>query len=148
MADQTTSSITIDASPADVMAVLADFDSYPEWARAVKEVEVVSPGLHGRADTVRFVLDAGAIKDEYVLAYTWTGQEKVSWTLVRGSVLKALDGSYVLVGRGGSTQVTYHLTVDVTIPMIGLIKRKAEKMIIDTALTELKKRVESPRQSI
>jgi ribosome-associated toxin RatA of RatAB toxin-antitoxin module len=148
MAEQTTSSIRIDAAPADVMAVIADFDAYPEWTGAVREVEVISTDRDGRADTVRFVLDAGAIKDEYVLAYTWTGDEKVTWTMVRGSVLKAMDGSYALsAGRsaGGreATDVTYHLTVDVKIPMIGMIKRKAEKMIIETALTELKKRVES-----
>ena len=32
MAEQTSSSITIDAPPADVMAVIADFESYPAWA--------------------------------------------------------------------------------------------------------------------
>ncbi|NUV57145.1 cyclase, partial [Streptomyces coelicolor] len=35
------------------------------------------------------------------------------------------------------------LTVDVKIPMLGMIKRKAEKVIIDRALAGLKKRVES-----
>ena len=39
--------------------------------------------------------------------------------------------------------MTYELTVDIAIPMLGLMKRKAEKIIIDTALKELKKRVES-----
>jgi hypothetical protein len=54
-----------------------------------------------------------------------------------------LDGSYTLTEAvDGSTEVTYQLTVDVAIPMLGLMKRKAEKVIIDTALKELKKRVE------
>jgi hypothetical protein len=39
--------------------------------------------------------------------------------------------------------VTYSLTVDLAIPMIGMIKRKAEKIIMDTALKELKRRVEA-----
>ena len=43
----------------------------------------------------------------------------------------------------GGTKVTYDLEVDLKIPMIGMLKRKAEKVIIDTALKELKKRVES-----
>ena len=58
-------------------------------------------------------------------------------------MLRSLDGSYILKPAGaGSTEVTYQLTVDVKIPMLGMIKRKAEKVIIDTALKELKKRVE------
>ncbi len=143
MADQTTSSITIAAEPAQIMAVIADFEAYPTWAAAVKEVEVTSTYEDGRAAQVRFDLNAGAIKDEYTLAYTWDGDREVRWTLVEGKVLKALDGAYTLRDKGrGNTEVTYRLVVDVSIPMIGLIKRKAEKVIIDTALKELKKKVE------
>ena len=144
MADQTTSSITIVAEPARIMAVIADFEAYPSWAAAVKEVEVKSVYEDGRAAEVRFDLNAGAIKDEYTLAYTWDGDREVRWTLVEGKVLKALDGAYTLRDKGrGNTEVTYRLVVDVSIPMIGLIKRKAEKVIIDTALKELKKQVEA-----
>jgi hypothetical protein len=92
---------------------------------------------------VHFVLDAGAIKDEYTLAYTWDADHEVRWTLDQeGTLLRALDGSYVLTPtEGGTTEVAYRLTVDLKIPMIGLIKRKAEKVIVDTALKELDRRV-------
>jgi hypothetical protein len=91
-------------------------------------------------------MDAGAIKDDQVLGYTWTGENEVSWTLVKSQMLRQLDGSYVLKPAGaGATEVTYLLTVDVKIPMLGMIKRKAEKVIIDRALAGLKKRVESER---
>jgi hypothetical protein len=39
--------------------------------------------------------------------------------------------------------VTYDLTVEIGIPMPGLIKRRAAGMIMGTALRELKKEVES-----
>jgi len=142
MADQSTQSIVIDAPPAAIMAVIADFPAYPEWAASVKSAEVVSTGADGRAEQVRFILDAGVVKDDYVLAYEWSGDERVDWRLVRGQVQKSQRGSYVLVPRGASTEVTYHLAVDLSIPMLGMFKRKAEKVIMDTALKELKKRVE------
>lgn len=148
MANRTESSIDIQASAARVLAVIADFDSYPEWAAAVKHAEVLSKGAGGRAARVGFVLDAGAIKDSYSLDYTWRvspdGTGDVSWTIVApGTLLKALDGSYSLAAGADSTHVTYRLTVDVKIPMLGMLKRRAEKGITNTALTELKKRVES-----
>ena len=142
MADQSTQSITIDAPPAAIMAVIGNFAAYPEWAGSVKSAEVLSTGPDGRATQVRFQLDAGPIKDEYVLDYTWTGDERVDWRLVRATMQKSQQGSYVLVPRGDSTEVTYHLAVDLVIPMLGMLKRKAEKVIMDTALKELKKRVE------
>jgi hypothetical protein len=142
MADQSTQSIVIDAPPADVMAVIADFPAYPEWVAAAKKVEVVEDGDDGRARQVHFVLDAGAVKDDYVLEYTWTGDSKVTWTLVKGQMQKRNDGSYTLAAVDGGTEVTYSITIDLSIPMLGMIKRKAEKVILDTALKELKKRVE------
>ncbi|MER5887714.1 SRPBCC family protein [Streptomyces sp. NPDC001941] len=145
MAEHTSSSITIEAAPAEVMGVIADFARYPEWTGEVKEAEVLATDAAGRAEKVRLLLDAGAIKDDHTLAYTWTGTDEVSWTLVKSQMLRTLDGSYRLapVAGGTGTEVTYQLTVDVKIPMLGMIKRKAEKVIIDRALAGLKKRVES-----
>ncbi|MFH8367312.1 SRPBCC family protein [Streptomyces sp. NPDC018031] len=145
MAEHTSSSITIEAAPADVMAVIADFDRYPEWSTEVKEADVLTQDGSGRAEQVRMVLDVGAIKDDYTLSYTWTGTEEVQWSLVKSTMLRSLDGSYRLtpVGDGKRTEVTYRLTVDVKVPLIGMIKRKAEKVIISRALDGLKKRVES-----
>jgi hypothetical protein len=147
MADRTESSIVIVAVPGDVLHVIADFDSYPGWAGEVKKVEVISEDGDGWADQVKFTLNAGAIKDTYVLEYDWDvaedGTGVVSWTLVSAQVLKAMNGSYTLEADGTGTAVTYRLSVDVKIPMLGMLKRKAEKVIIDTALKELKKRVEA-----
>ena len=144
MAEQTSSSITVDAPPADVMAVIADFESYPEWAKGVQTAEVRVEGAGDRAEQVYFALDVSPIKDQYTLAYDWSGEREVTWTLVEGIMLKALDGAYTLVDLGdGRTEVTYRLALDVSIPLIGMLKRKGEKILIDTALKGLKKRVES-----
>jgi ribosome-associated toxin RatA of RatAB toxin-antitoxin module len=146
MADSTQSSIVVAAPPEEVLDVIADFESYPEWTGAVREVEILVADEDGWADQVRYTLDAGAIRDTYTLAYTWDlyedGTGTVSWHLVDGQVLKAMDGSYELVAVDGGTQVTYTLAVEVKMPMIGMLRRRAEKTIIDTALNELRKRVE------
>ncbi|ARZ70519.1 SRPBCC family protein [Streptomyces sp. HU2014] len=145
MAEHTSSSITIEATPAEVMAVIADFDRYAEWTGEVKQAEVLARDEEGRAAQVRLVLDAGAIKDDHTLAYSWPAPNVVSWSLVKSQMLRQLDGSYSLEPAAGGkhTEVTYQLTVDVKIPMLGMIKRKAEKVIIDRALDGLKQRVES-----
>src|SRR3954454_7115194 len=142
MAEQSTQSIVVDAPPSGVMAVIADFPAYPQGVAAAKKVEGVQPGVGDRAKQVHFVLDAGAVKDDYVLDYTWDDDRKVSWTLVKGQMQRRNDGSYTLVENDGRTEVTYSITIDLSIPMLGMIKRKAEKVILDTALKELKKRVE------
>jgi len=146
MADRTSASITVAAPRADVMAVIADFAAYPQWASAVRSAEVIGSDGSGRASLVRFGLDAGVIKDSYVLSYDWDGDDGVRWDLAEpGSVITALSGGYLLADAGPGTKVTYDLAVDVRIPMLGMLKRRAEKTIIDTALKGLRDRAEAGR---
>jgi hypothetical protein len=98
--------------------------------------------VDGRAEQVRFVLDVAPIKDEYTLTYDWDDDRQVTWSLVKGNLLRSMDGAYVLRDLGGRTEVTYRLALDLSIPLIGMLKRKGEKVLIDTALRGLKQRVE------
>ena len=145
MAEQSTQSIVIDATPEQIMEVIGDFSDYPTWAASIRSAEVVATDDNGWAQQVEFVIDAAVFRDEYTLEYDWDSYpEVVSWHLVKGNMQKLQQGSYALQDRGdGSTNVTYTLAVDLAIPMLGMMKRKAEKVIMDTALKELKKRVES-----
>ena len=143
MADQASSTITINAPSDKVLGVIADIPSYPEWTGQIKTASVVEEGPGGKPKQAKFVMDAGVLKDEYTLAYDWR-DDGVDWHLVgKSTVQKSQVGSYTLADKGGSTEVTYKLAVDIAMPMLGMFKRKAEKMIMDTALKELKKRVES-----
>lgn len=144
MADKTAQTIYIDADPEAVMDVIADIGSYPQWVAEYKETEVLEADADGYPKVARLVLDAAVLKDTMVLAYQWPADRKsVTWSLVSSSLLKALEGAYRLSPKGSGTEVTYELSVDLMIPMIGLLKRKAERRLIDTALKDLKKRVEA-----
>lgn len=143
MPEQTSSSIVIDAPRDVIMEVIGDFPTYPTWAKGVKVADVLAE-TDGWADQVHFELDVAPIKDEYTLAYDWDGYDSVRWYLVEGKLLKELDGVYSLRDLGGGrTEVTYSLALDLHIPLIGMIKRKGERTLIDTALKGLKKHVES-----
>ncbi|BBZ67706.1 MAG: SRPBCC family protein [Mycolicibacterium insubricum] len=143
MADKTAQTIYIEADPATVMDVIADIGSYPEWVKEYKETEVLETFADGNPKTARLVLDATVLSDTMVLEYEWAADRSwVRWWLVSSSLLRALDGAYRLAPAGTGTEVTYELSVDLMIPMIGLLKRKAERRLTDSALKDLKKRAE------
>ena len=143
MPDESTQSIEIAAPPSAVMAVIADFANYPVWAGSVKSTEITQPGDGPRARRVAFTLEAGPVRDQYELEYTWTADTLVEWVLVSGQMMKAQHGRYELEPTATGTHVTYFLSVDLAIPMLGMLKRKAQRVVMDTALTALKKRVEA-----
>ncbi len=146
MADTSTQSIQVQAPMDRVAAVICDFARYPEWAEAMKQVEVVEEYEDGYASQVRFVIDAGVMADDYTLAYSYAEDiSRIEWTLVTPSKMQRVqNGSYDLTDNGdGTCTVTYTLEVELSIGMLGMFRRKAEKMIMDTALKQLKRRVES-----
>jgi hypothetical protein len=146
MADTSTQSITIDASVARIAEVICDFPRYPEWVTAVKRADVIEEYEDGYASQVRFALDAGVLADEYTLRYEYAEDiSRIEWHLVAPSKMqKSQDGSYdIAPNDDGTSMVTYTLAVELSMPMLGMFKRKAEKAIMDTALKELKRRVES-----
>jgi uncharacterized membrane protein len=146
MADTSTQSIQVSAPLDRVAAVICDFPSYPEWADAMKLVEVQTEYEDGYAAEIRFVIDAGVLADDYTLEYSYAEDlSRIEWHLVKPSkTQKSQDGSYDLADNGdGTTTVTYTLAVELSIGMLGMFRRKAEKMIMDTALKQLKRRVET-----
>ena len=146
MADQTKGSIEINATPAAVMEEIGDYESYPEWSSEIKTVEVRKRDAQKRGKHVYYEVAQGPLKADYVLEYTYKPKDAgVEWTLVEGHNIKRLDGSYDLEASGKGTKVTYRMTVETPIPMLGFMKRQIEKRIIDVALKGLKKRVESKR---
>ncbi|OBK27567.1 cyclase [Mycobacterium asiaticum] len=143
MADKTNQTIYIDADPAEVMKAIADIESYPDWINEYKEVEVLEADSDGYPKKARMLMDATIFKDTLIMNYEWPAdRQSLSWTLESSSLLKSLEGSYILAPKGSGTEVTYELAVDLAVPMIGMLKRKAERRLIDGALKDLKKRVE------
>jgi uncharacterized membrane protein len=140
VAEQTESSIDIEAPASLIMDVIADLPAYPEWSDGITQVTVLEE-QGGRPLRARFQLESGPIRDTYELLYDWDGDRRVSWQLASGEMLTAMDGTYALDEHGDVTTVHYRLAVDVRIPMIGMIKRKAERVIVDTALKGLRRRV-------
>jgi ribosome-associated toxin RatA of RatAB toxin-antitoxin module len=144
MPDQAHEHIVVAAPPPRCFEVTTDFERYPQWARDVKQIDVLGRDDQGRGKTVEFRVAGLGRSIRYVLEYDYTeAPAAFSWHLLEGDVLRRLDGRYGFEPEGEGTRVTYDLSVEISIPMPGLIKRRAAGMIMGTALRELKKEVES-----
>lgn len=153
MREATKAEISIEASPDEVLAVIGDIESYPKWT-AFTKAAVLETDASGRPALVEFSFDMGAFKDEQTMRYEWPGggggggdltDQVVQWQLVTSNLLKSLNGSYRISTQEGDKQsrVVYELMMDLSMPLISAMRKRAEKMIVETALEGLKKRVES-----
>ena len=143
MAEHANERIRIDASLEQCLAVVLDVENYPSWARDLKQVTIQERDEDGRGRLVEFRAAAMGQSFKYVLEYDYSEMpDSFSWVLNSGEKLRQLDGTYRFEPEGDATRVHYDLVVDLSIPLPGLIKRRAAGMIMGTALRELKKAVE------
>jgi hypothetical protein len=144
MTDEARESIHIEATPDRCYAVAIAFERYPEWATDVKEVEVLERDAEGRGTRVRYEISALGKTIGYVLAYDYADAPGgFAWKLEKADLLRRLDGAYRFDADGGGTKVGYVLSVDVTLPLPGFMKRAAAGMIVDNAMKQLKAYVEA-----
>jgi uncharacterized membrane protein len=144
MADEARESIHVEATPERCYAVAIDFDRYPEWATDVKVVEVLDHDDEGRGTRVRYEISALGKTIGYVLDYDYADAPGgFAWKLQKADFLSRLDGAYRFDDDGEGTRVGYVLTVDVTLPLPGFMKRAAAGMIVDNAMKQLKGYIEA-----
>jgi uncharacterized membrane protein len=140
MAIKESRDIVIEASPEEILDVIADFEAMPAWSDPHQSAEVLETGDDGRPSKVKMKVRTAGITDEQVVAYTWSGNE-VTWTLVSSGQQKSQDGKYTLVPEGDNTLVKMEITVDPNVPLPGFVLKRAVKGTIDSATKELRNRV-------
>jgi ribosome-associated toxin RatA of RatAB toxin-antitoxin module len=145
VAELATERMVVAATPERCFEVSSDIDAYPQWAADIKDVSVEERDDQGRPRVVNFRAAAFGRSTSYTLAYDFSQAPRVlSWVQTRGDITSKLDGRYEFApDESGGTEVTYHLEVEMKVPLPGFIKMRAQSRIMSIALRELKARVES-----
>jgi len=143
MSEKSTATVLIDAPLADVQEALFAVGAYPEWLSSVKKSEVLESDTSGRVLKAKLSIDAGMMKDRVTLDYDWSGAPlSLSFSMDEADLLTQMDGTYTLKSIDeDTTQVTYELTVAVSLPVPSMMITKGQQQIIDAALKELASRV-------
>ena len=137
------STIVIEAPMSEVSQVLFDLEKYPEWSDSITKVKVTERDEGGRVTGATLTIAAGAVKDEVSLSYNWDGApERLEFELEDANMLTKMDGAYILKDLGDETEVTYKLSVGLSMPIPQMMITKQEKTTIDQALAQLKEHCE------
>ncbi len=140
MATSDSREVVIEASPDEILDVVADVESTPDWSSQYQSAEVLEAHSDGRPRRVKMKVKSAGITDEQVIEYTWT-DNKVSWTLISASALKSQDASYTLTPDGDKTKVRFDIAIDLSVPMPGFVLKRVMKGAVETATDGLRKQV-------
>ncbi len=134
--------IVIDDTPRACFDALVDYESFPDWQRAVKSVEVLARDEEGRGRDVEFRIDAKVRAVRYVLRYSYEPPEWIGWEFVEGDV-KDVSGEFVLEqADDGVTLATYRLGLDPGVWLPGPVMKVLRDQVMKGAVDDLKRRAE------
>lgn len=143
MSDISRATIIIEAPMSQVSEVLFDLEKYPEWSDSITKVKVTERDESGRVTGATMSISAGAVKDDVSLTYNWdNAPSRLEFELEDANMLTKMDGAYLLKDLGDETEVTYELSVGLSMPIPQMMITKQEKSTIDQALAQLKEHCE------
>jgi ribosome-associated toxin RatA of RatAB toxin-antitoxin module len=140
MAVKDSREVVIEASPEEILDVIADVEATPTWSPQYQSAEILDTHDDGRPRRVKMKIKAAGLTDEQVVEYTW-GRHSVSWTLVSAGQLKAQDAKYTLTPQGEATKVRFDMDVDPSVPIPGFLLKRTMKGGMETATDGLRKQV-------
>ena len=116
--------VVIEATPKEILDVIADVGSAPDWSPQYKSSEVLDTYPDG----------------EQTVEYHWSGNN-AGWTLIKAGQLRRQEASYTLTPDGAKTKVRFEITIEPSVPIPGFLLKRTIKGAMETATDGLRKQV-------
>ncbi len=136
MASKVSKEMVVDVPVEAFWEVVADYEAYSGFVPSVKKTRVV------RADKgvkdVEYEVDLGVKTIKYTLRHLEHAPTRMTWSLLKGDMMKVSNGAWELSNHAGKTLARYTVEVQVQRPAL------VPQAIVDRVSDELTK-VQLPR---
>jgi ribosome-associated toxin RatA of RatAB toxin-antitoxin module len=129
MAAKVSKEIVIHAPVDRFYDIVIDYDRYAEFVPGVKGCKVVKATREYR--DVEYTVDLGIKTVRYVLRHLEHRPATVSWSLVKGEMMKVSNGAWELAADGNRTRALYTVEVQVVKPPLvpqALVDRVSDEL--------------------
>jgi ribosome-associated toxin RatA of RatAB toxin-antitoxin module len=134
--------VEVGADAAAVMAIVADFELYPEWSDGVKGCWVLARYDDGRPSQLR--LDAGyqGFEGTYIQAVYYPGPNQIQTVMQQGELFKKQEQLFSVVETGDSSLLTVDIDVEPSLPVPAPLVKSMLNNVLDHLADNLKLRAE------
>ena len=129
------------ATPAELYAVVTDFDAYPRLFREMKSVTVQE--RVDRRIRVEFKLEM-VVAIRYVIDLVCDPEaHTVDWTYVEGEVVTGSEGAWRFVPEQDGTRMDYRVAITIKAPLPGFVIRRMTDALVSASLPSMLASVEA-----
>ena len=135
--------VEVDADEALILAIVADFEAYPQWNDEVKAVYILARYNDGRPSQLRIDTEIQGQPGTYIQAVYYPGPSQIQTVMQQGDLFSKQEQLFSVVGMGPVSLLTVDLDVEVSIPGVpNLMVKKIVNDALEHLAGNLKARAE------
>jgi len=135
--------VEVDADDATILAIVADFEAYPQWNDEVTGCWILHRYDDGRPSQLRLDAEVQGNKGTYIQAVYYPGPNQIQTVMQQGQHFSKQHQLFSVVGLGAcSSLLTVDMDVEVNLPVPDMMVKKVVNDALDHLAGNLKTRAE------
>lgn len=134
--------VEVAADAASIMAIVADFEAYPQWNEEVKGSWVLARYDDGRPSQLRLDTSISGFEGSYIQAVYYPAPNQIQTVMQQGEIFSKQEQLFSVVEMGATSLLTVDLDVDTDMPVPKPMVKKLVNDALDHLANNLKQRAE------
>lgn len=134
--------VEVGADAASIMAIVADFEAYPQWNEGIKGVWVLARYDDGRPSQLRLDTDYQGMQSTFIQAVYYPGENQIQTVLQQGDLFSKQEQLFSAVQAGAATLLTVDMDVETSMPVPAPMVKQLLNQVLDRLAENLKQRAE------
>lgn len=135
--------VEVAADEAAILAIVADFEAYPEWNDEVKGCWVLHRYDDGRPSQLRLDTVVQGNEGTYIQAVYYPAPNQIQTVMQQGEHFSKQEQLFSVVGMGPISLLSVDMDVEVTLPVPAIMVKKVVNDALDHLANNLKARAEA-----
>jgi ribosome-associated toxin RatA of RatAB toxin-antitoxin module len=134
--------VEVSASADSILAIVADFESYPQWNKEIKGLWVLARYDDGRPSQLRLDAKYEAIEDTLIQAVYYPNPNQIQTIMQQGNLFKKQEQLFSVVETGATSLLTVDMDVEPSLPIPAPMVKTLVGNVLDYLAENLKQRAE------
>jgi hypothetical protein len=134
--------VEVNADAKSILAIVADFETYPNWNQEVKGVYILHRYDDGRPSQLRVDTVIADHESTYIQAVYYPSPAQIETVMQQGELFTKQNQLFSVVDMGPSSLLTVDLDVETSLPVPNVMVKKLINDALDHLAGNLKTRAE------
>jgi ribosome-associated toxin RatA of RatAB toxin-antitoxin module len=134
--------VEVDADAALIMAIVGDFEAYPQWNPGIKGLWVLARYDDGRPSQLRLDTEINGMPGTYIQAVYYPGANQIQTVMQQGDLFSKQEQLFSVVESGNTSLLTVDVDVEPTMPVPAPMVKMLLGSVLDALAQNLKQRAE------